>query len=222
LGKAREEGEKIKLAIVEEAETILRETNKQAENVIREIRESRADPDHVRRVRSAFSEHGKQIEMMKKQKPAETVFGLHPDDWVTWVGHGGRAKVLSDPDGKGKVWIQWNDVRLQVLATECRLLESPIEAESSKAFVSIDTNAAVSNEVDLRGMTVEESFQILEKYLSDAVMAGLSQVLIIPGKGTGVLRKEVGRYLSRHPLVRNKRFGHWNEGDVGVTVVELK
>jgi DNA mismatch repair protein MutS2 len=222
ISKAREEGEKIKQAIIENAEMILRETNKQAENIIREIRESGGDLENVRRIRSVFAEQKKQIQSAKKPNPVSLKTTTRPGDWVAWEGHGGRAKVLSEPDGKGKVWIQWNDVRLQVTVTECRLLESESKNESSTAFVSYKIDRSIGDEADLRGMTVEESVQVLEKFLSDAVMAGLSQVRIIHGKGTGVLRKEVNKYLSRHKLVKNKRLGNWNEGDTGVTVVELK
>jgi DNA mismatch repair protein MutS2 len=222
IARAREEGEKIRQAMIEDAEMILRETNKLAENVIREIRESKGDPEHLRSVRSAFEEHKKQIQSAKKQGPPSSNTTVHPDDWVAWEGHGGRAKVLSDPDGKGKVWIQWNDVRLQVPVVECRLIESDTGKRSVQTVVTLQADRSVGDEVDLRGMTAEEAIQALEKYLSDATMVGLTQVRIIHGKGTGVLRREVGKYLSGHKLVKNRRLGNWNEGDTGVTIVELK
>jgi DNA mismatch repair protein MutS2 len=54
------------------------------------------------------------------------------------------------------------------------------------------------------------------------VAAGFSNARIIHGKGTGVLRREVGKYLDGHRLVKNARPGAWNEGDTGVTIVEFK
>jgi DNA mismatch repair protein MutS2 len=79
----------------------------------------------------------------------------------------------------------------------------------------------VHDEVDLRGMTAEEAVEALERYLGEARTAGYATVRIIHGKGTGVLRSAVGRHLKGHALVKTQRLGNWNEGDTGVTVVEL-
>ena len=82
-------------------------------------------------------------------------------------------------------------------------------------------SSQVIDEVDLRGMLVEEALPVLDKYLSDAALTGFHQVRIIHGKGTGALRKAVGQHLASHHLAKSQRLGHWNEGDVGVTIVEL-
>ena len=57
-------------------------------------------------------------------------------------------------------------------------------------------------ELDLHRMTVEEALFKIDDFLHDTYTAGLHYVLIVHGKGTGVLKKEVGRYLSGHPLVK--------------------
>ncbi len=77
------------------------------------------------------------------------------------------------------------------------------------------------NELRLRHLTVDEALPKLDQYLHDAYMAGLSQVKIIHGKGTGTLRLLVRRELVRHPLVRSHRPGLYGEGGEGVTVAEL-
>ncbi len=77
------------------------------------------------------------------------------------------------------------------------------------------------NEVHLRHLTVDEALIKLDKYLNDAFMAGLFQVRIIHGKGTGTLRQVVREYLSKHPLVKSFRPGQYGEGGAGVTMVEL-
>ena len=60
------------------------------------------------------------------------------------------------------------------------------------------------------------------KFLDDAVIAGMSQVLIIHGKGTGALRKGIQAYLKNHRNVLHMGFADMNEGGTGATVVELK
>lgn len=84
------------------------------------------------------------------------------------------------------------------------------------------TNAIpVTNELRLRQLTVEEALLKLDKYLNDAFMAGLYQVRIIHGKGTGKLRQVVREQLSKHPLVKSYRPGEYGEGEAGVTIAEL-
>ena len=80
---------------------------------------------------------------------------------------------------------------------------------------------AVTDEVHLRRLTVEDALLKLDKYLNDAFMAGLYQVRVVHGKGTGTIRQAVQRWLSRHPLVKSYRLGGYGEGGAGVTVVEL-
>ena len=85
----------------------------------------------------------------------------------------------------------------------------------------MSTQKAISNEVYLRHLTVDEALPKLDKYLDDAFMASLYQVRIIHGKGTGTLRQAVHEQLSKYPLVKSYRLGEYGEGGVGVTIVEL-
>ena len=65
--------------------------------------------------------------------------------------------------------------------------------------------AAIKTELDLRGITAAEALEELDKYLDDALLAGLSTARIIHGKGTGALREAVRRYLEGHPRVSGFR-----------------
>ena len=77
------------------------------------------------------------------------------------------------------------------------------------------------DEVRLRHLTMDEALPKLDQYLHDAFMAGLYQVRVIHGKGTGTLRQMVRKYLTGHPLVKSFRPGDYGEGGAGVTIVEL-
>ncbi len=77
------------------------------------------------------------------------------------------------------------------------------------------------NEVHLRRLTVDEALLKLDQYLNDAFMAGLYQVRVIHGKGTGTLRQAVREQLARHPLIKSYRPGEYGEGGAGVTIAEL-
>ena len=77
------------------------------------------------------------------------------------------------------------------------------------------------DEVHLRRLTVDEALLKLNQYLDDAFMAGLYQVRVVHGKGTGTLRRVVMEQLADHPLVKSYRLADYGEGGAGVTIVEL-
>ena len=76
-------------------------------------------------------------------------------------------------------------------------------------------------EVYLRQLTVDDALLKLDKYLNDAFMAGLYQIRVIHGKGTGTLRQVIREQLAKHPLVKSYRAGDYGEGGAGVTIVAL-
>jgi len=84
-----------------------------------------------------------------------------------------------------------------------------------------DTEISPINELRLRHLTVDEALPRLDQFLHDTFMAGLIQVRVIHGKGTGTLRQTVRRVLGKHPLVKSFRAGYYGEGGEGVTVVQL-
>ena len=76
-------------------------------------------------------------------------------------------------------------------------------------------------ELDLHRLTVDEALPRIDEFLHDTYQAGIFHVRIIHGKGSGVLRQEVGRYLSGHPLVKSFRQADKYHGNIGATEVEL-
>ena len=79
-----------------------------------------------------------------------------------------------------------------------------------------------SRELDIRGFASDEGIMEVDKFLDEAVLAGVETVTIIHGKGTGVLKKAVRAHLRNHPSVKTSRPGLYGEGEDGVTVVEIK
>jgi len=79
----------------------------------------------------------------------------------------------------------------------------------------------VGDEIDLHGLTVDEAVPKLEGFIYRAFQSGHYRVWVVHGKGTGVLRMEMQRYLSKHPLVRSLRPADPQHGGAGATQVEL-
>ncbi len=139
---------------------------------------------------------------------------------------GARGAVISGPDADGQYMIQAGIIKTKVPATGLRLVEdtakkkkqplTPRKGGEQKAVRS------ASAELDLRGMDSAEAVIELDRFLSQAVLAGLTAVTIIHGKGTGVLRTAVNQHLKqRKKVVKSARPGTYGEGEHGVTVVEL-
>ena len=92
---------------------------------------------------------------------------------------------------------------------------------STKGVESRMTRKAQS-ELDIRGFASDDGIYETDNFLDDAVMSGLTIVIIIHGKGTGVLKNAIRNHLKHHPHVKSFRKGVYGEGEDGVTVVELK
>ncbi|MCE5287521.1 MAG: endonuclease MutS2 [Pelosinus sp.] len=128
-----------------------------------------------------------------------------------------------------EAYVQLGIMKVNVKLSDCRQAEETRQKGSSAkgqkantAFAGFAKAQAVARQVDVRGTNVEEAVLILEKYLDDAILAGLSEVIVIHGKGTGALRKGVRSFLKNHQYVRDISIGEFNEGGDGATVVKLR
>ncbi len=135
-----------------------------------------------------------------------------------------RGIVLSLPDDKQDVLVQIGIMKVAVKLADLRIDKNMDEKEKTVGTnrVRMEKAKTISPEIDLRGMMVDEAMEALDKYLDDAFLANTKQVRIIHGKGTGALRAGLTPYLQKHRLVAKTRIGDYNEGGIGVTVVELK
>ncbi|MFP3896524.1 MAG: endonuclease MutS2 [Anaerolineales bacterium] len=97
-----------------------------------------------------------------------------------------------------------------------------VAKEEQRPAIRVPRVESPGMELHLRGRRAEEVRPILDKYLDNASLAGLSWVHIIHGKGEGVLKKVVREQLEDHPLVASYRGGKISEGGDGMTVVELE
>ncbi|MBN2104475.1 endonuclease MutS2 [bacterium] len=218
LERIKKEADAEKRKLVEEAGRALRDTNARMEQLVKEIRETNARPDTIKRAKQEIRSAKKKVERMTER--SSSVYVAIKGDWVLWEGHSGKGEVVSDPDGNQRVLVQWGDIRLKLPVSALKPTQPPKKQHSS--ITSVQVSRTIRDEIDLRGLSADEAIDALEQYLGDVHSAGYGTVRIIHGKGTGVLRREINAYLKHHRLVKTQRLGNWNEGDAGVTVVELK
>ena len=79
-----------------------------------------------------------------------------------------------------------------------------------------------ATEINVIGCSVEEALSRIARFLDDLLLSDERQVRIIHGFGTGQLRRSIGEYLDRHPLVASHQPAPQERGGGGVTVAELK
>lgn len=80
----------------------------------------------------------------------------------------------------------------------------------------------VSSEINVIGQNVEEACMEIDRYLDVCSINGLGTARIVHGKGTGALRNGIHKFLKNHPHVKSYRVGTFGEGEMGVTIVEIK
>jgi DNA mismatch repair protein MutS2 len=89
------------------------------------------------------------------------------------------------------------------------------------AAVGLARARTISDTLDIRGARVDEALEAVDRYVDDAVLAGLAAVTIVHGVGTGALRDAVRRHAAEQPAVRGARPGGRGEGGDGATILEL-
>jgi DNA mismatch repair protein MutS2 len=217
---------KLKKQAAAEAEQILKEANATIERTIRELKEQGASKESIRHAKSEMENARKRVETVQhsfqdatKKEPERPV---GRGDRVRWTPFGYEGTVVSDVDKQGRVMLQTPSAKFQVPVAELSHNGvSPPPKRRRFVKVDLERSGEYRHEIDLRGMTVDEATESVDKFIDDALLAGFHQVRIIHGKGTGALRKHIGEFLDTHPRVQATRLGNWNEGGTGVTVVEF-
>lgn len=129
--------------------------------------------------------------------------------------------VLSLPNAKGDLRIQAGALQMDINIKDISYAkQAPVQKPSTYKVQKSAVSVPLS--LDVRGQTVDDASILIDRYLDEAHLANYGEVTIIHGKGTGALRAGIHSFLRRHPRVKSFRAGKYGEGDMGVTVVELK
>ena len=120
---------------------------------------------------------------------------------------------------KREAEVQVGPARTKISLSQLELRSAP-EPEPESLGATYQTPSA-ETQIELRGHTVDDALELLDRHLDTASLAGLPWVRIVHGKGTGALRKAVRSFLRTHPLVQSYRAGDEGEGGDGMTVATL-
>ncbi len=216
-----------------EAQRILDEARRTANSVYEELKVLRKQ---MKDAADAQGVNARQAELRRQLNEAEEKLAPKQDrperpkpsreirvgDTVELLKLGTHATVLA-LNKDGTYQLQAGILKVNVKPDEVYLLEN--EPQEVKKYIEKTRrefkNQAQSPELDLRGMDALEAGAVLTIFLDNAYMANLTQVRIIHGKGTGVLRKAVHDELKKNKHVKKYRLGVYGEGEDGVTIAEL-
>lgn len=124
-----------------------------------------------------------------------------------------------------EVQVQVGSMKMNVKLSDLRKLSGNVSTSKSTGKVTTEKSSktkVISPEINVIGQNVDEAIYIIDKYLDNCASANISPVRIVHGKGTGKLREGIHSFLKNHPHVKSFRIGTFGEGEMGVTVVEIK
>jgi DNA mismatch repair protein MutS2 len=243
------EKEKILLETKNKSLEHLNKTSDEIEEILKEIRQMKKDQTIVHKqkfledIKSEMKSSAKKLEKSivvdKQRKP---IAKISPKDikrgtlvYITKLNIEGR--VLTVPDKDNNVSIQAGIMKIKENINNLRIIKEEgqhrlnnkskgnnsnnISRNTHRNF-SVDKAKTIQREIDVRGFSLDDAIEAVDKYIDDTSMLNMNEVMIIHGKGTGVLRSGLQKFLKSNRRVNSFRLGSIGEGDSGVTVVELK
>lgn len=242
--KEREELERAKSAELEKARlramTIIEQTKAESNELLDELDKLRKEKDKKNfsenvsgmksKTKQSFNKMYDAANPVDKRDPnADYVLPrkLRRGDTVYVVDLQRKGIISGDPDGSDFVFVQMGVMKTKMNISRLRL-EEPEKVEfrnkSVKKIGKIGVKAERRGkmELDIRGCACDDGVYQLDSFIDRAVMSNISNVTIIHGKGTGLLRNAVHQRLRSHPSVKSYRLGLFGEGEDGVTIAELK
>lgn len=223
--------EKAMIEAQKEAKRFVREAKDEADSILKNVRDlekmgyssdSRQKLEAARKTLKDKMENLDAVQISSVKK-ATGLAKVTVGEEVFAVSLNKKVIVISKPDSKGEVQVQAGIMKVNIKLTDLsRVKENSNETKIIKRREAKLNINSVATSVDLRGMDSEEAEYTVDKYLDDASLSGLTEVTIIHGKGTGVLRTVINEMLKRHVHVKSHRLGAYGEGGSGVTIVELK
>ncbi len=209
-----------------EAEGMLSEMNREFEATVKKIKESNANKKVVREGKekiNALKRNFEKLNYSVKEDNDEKITELAVGDFVGIRNSSTVGEVVLIDRAKKRATITTGSLNIQVKIEDLVRAEKPYSSKSGGAAdVAKILSGLPGGRLDIRGRRPDEvEFEIV-KFIDDAYIAGLRDVEIIHGKGTGALKNTVRKILKKHENVKNFEFAKIELGGEGVTIVYLK
>ena len=211
----------------QEAREILLSAKQEANDIIKEMESEKNSSKNLNTLRNKLSSKLHEVNQTPEPQQEETTeldeSQIKPGTIVFVPKFNKNGTILSYPNQSKKFNIQIDNIKTTLTSSQITIAKN---TETKKEIITKkQSNFAPKNvrtELNVIGMNIEESIFLVDKFLDEAALAKLETARIIHGKGTGVLGKGIQKYLKTHPHVKSYRYGTFGEGEMGVTIVELK
>ena len=231
----------------DEARRILDNSNASIERTIHEIKQAQAEKARTIEARRRLQEEKRLLAKESKDKNEHHLLQKAPKSKnkhasqqkkeVVPISVGDNVKMegqstvgtVMEINGKNALvafGMLKTNVKLERLK---RTIAQPQSGVKKASFVSASTTDKLRDrqlnfkqEIDVRGMRVDEAVQAITYFIDDAIQFNISQVRILHGTGTGVLRQYIRQYLDTVNGVKSYRDEHVQLGGAGITVVLLE
>ena len=224
----------------EKSAAMVRETKREAEEIIAALKEQ-FDDAGVKRRQQVIQQARDKL----REAEIESSTGIIADKFVgTRIKKSelrvGDTVYIKPLDQKGTILsiekdgdslsVQIGAMRTTVKISACRFVSHnaqenfspPVTNQNRGSLGLMQKTATVRRSIDIRGMMVDEAELVCGKFIDDAQLSGLKQILIIHGKGTGALRRGVHDFLRANNSVAEFNFADQDEGGTGATLVTIK
>lgn len=213
-----------------EARDILLSAKEEATEIIHELNSS-SDIKQANNLRNKLNDKLKAINSIHYTEPNNSFEALAESDvkdglnvYIASLGSNGYI-VGNKINKSNEIQVQVGNMKMNIKLSDLRksLTNSVKVKESGKVTTNKESKAkTVSPEINVIGQNVDEAIYVIDKYLDNCASANISPVRIVHGKGTGKLREGIHSFLKKNPHVKSFRIGTFGEGEMGVTVVEIK
>jgi len=213
-----------------EARDILLSAKEETTEIIHELNSS-SDIKQANNLRNKLNDKLKAINSIHYTEQNNSFEALAESDvkdglnvYIASLGSNGYI-VGNKINKSNEVQVQVGNMKMNIKLSDLRksLTNSVKVKESGKVTTNKESKAkTVSPEINVIGQNVDEAIYVIDKYLDNCASANISPVRIVHGKGTGKLREGIHSFLKKNPHVKSFRIGTFGEGEMGVTVVEIK
>lgn len=221
IDKAKQEARKILLDAKDEASYYISKMNEIYENA------SSSSIKDLNQIRNKLNESLKETST-NTIDTKESVSSVEKDDIkvgaTVYIGHlNQQGCILSTPNKSNQVQVQIGSAKLMLpISSITKVISTKEKTFNGSSNYKTNKTKTATSEINVIGYNVDEAVFVVDKYLDDCALAKLNNVRIVHGKGTGALMKGIHSFLKTNSHVKGFRLGTFGEGEMGVTVVELK